>query len=104
MIRDISRSFWALAQKGDLLATAAALLLALAVFYFLQALVEGLLAPALAAILGEPGLYTLSFGVNGADFAYGEVLRGLILLALAFLVVALVAKARQAAESRSTET
>ena len=70
----------------------------------MQSLVEGLIGPAVAAIFDERGLYALSFTVNDAEFGYGAVLSGLILLALAFVVVALLGKARQAAESRSTET
>ncbi|HMI80410.1 MAG TPA: MscL family protein [Solirubrobacterales bacterium] len=95
MIGEISKRLKDLVGRGDLFALAAALLLALAAFYFLQALVEGLIAPAVAAILGEPGLYALTFTVNGAEFGYGSVLTGLILLAVALAVVTLVGKVRQ---------
>lgn len=95
MIGEISKGLKDLARRGDLFALAAALLLALAAFYFLQALVEGLIAPAVAAILDKPGLYALSFTVNGAEFGYGSVLTGLILLAVALAVVVLVGKVRQ---------
>lgn len=90
--------------KGDLLATAAALLLALAAYFFLQMLVEGLIAPLIAAIFSEPGLYALSFSIGETEFGYGSVLTGLILLILAIAVAALVVKAHQGAESRSNET
>ena len=89
--------------KGDAAVLAAALLIALAVYFFLQTLVEGLIAPAVAAIFGEPNIQLLSFTVNGSVFSYGSVLTGLILLALALLVVVALGKARRATGSRSTE-
>jgi large-conductance mechanosensitive channel len=98
MIKEYSTDLKEFLAKGGLGGLGAALLLALATFYFLQALVEGLVAPALAAIVSEPGLYALTFTVNGTQFGYGSVLTGLILLALAFIVVALVAKLRQGNE------
>jgi large-conductance mechanosensitive channel len=103
MIGESWRSLRELVLKGDLFTIAAALLVALASFYFLQALVEGLVGPAFAAIVNEPGLYSLSFTINEAEFGYGSVLTSLILLALAVVVVLLLAKARQSAESRSTD-
>ena len=104
MIRESFRDFSRLVMRGDVFATAAALLMALAAFYFLQSLVEGLIAPAFAAIFSQPGLYALSFRVRGTEFGYGNVLTALILLVVAFVVVALLSKARPGAESRSTET
>lgn len=104
MIKEYSRELREFLRKGDLPSLAAALILALATFYFLQALVEGLVGPAIAAIFSEPGLYALGFSVNGAKFGYGSVLTGLILLGLAVIVVALVAKLRHRPEASSTET
>lgn len=91
-------------MKGDTIAIAAAFLMALAVYYFLQTLIEGLVAPAIAALFNKPDIYVLHFTINGSDFRYGSVLVGLILLALALVVVAVVGKAREGAEGRSTET
>jgi large conductance mechanosensitive channel len=104
MVREISKTFKGLALRGDLFTIAAALLLALAAYFFLQTLVEGLIAPAVAAIFSEPGLYALSFTINGSEFGYGNVLTALIVLALALAVVGLLGKVRQGAESRSNET
>lgn len=104
MVREISKSFKGLVLRGDLFAIAAALLVALTAFYFLQSLVEGLIAPAIAAIFSEPGLYALSFTVNGTEFGYGNVLTALIVLILALAVVVLLGKARQGPESRPNET
>ncbi len=104
MIKNRSGNFRELLLKGDLFAIAAALLMALAVYFFLQTLVEGLIAPAIAALFSEPGLYALSFTVNGAEFGYGSVLSALILLGLVVGLVAALSRARQGFDSRSTET
>jgi large-conductance mechanosensitive channel len=95
VLKEYSNSLRQFLARGDLGALAAALLLALAAFYFLQALVEGLVAPAVAAIFDEPGLYALKFTISGTEFGYGSVLTGLILLVLALILVALLGKLRQ---------
>ena len=104
MIKAYSKSLREFMLKGDTLAIAVAFLVALAVYSFLQTLVEGLIAPAIAALFDRPDIYLLNFTINGSDFLYGNVLIGLILLALVLVVVAVVGKARRGAESRSTET
>lgn len=90
--------------KGDATGTAAALLIALAIYFFLQSIVEGLIAPVLAAPFGEPSLHLVGFTVNGSEFAYGTVLIGLIVLILAGVLVAVLSQARLGAESGSMET
>jgi large conductance mechanosensitive channel len=104
MIRLYSKSLRDFIMRGDAISIAAAFLMAMAVYFFLQTLVEGLVAPAIAALLGKADIYLLSFRINGSDFRYGSVLIGLIVLALVFVVVAVVGKTRQGAESRSNET
>lgn len=104
MIERYAKSLEELILRGGALAIAAALLMALAVYSFLQTLVEGLVAPAIAALFDEPDIYLLHFTVNGSDFRYGTVLAGFVLLVLAFVVVAVLSRIRQDAERRSTET
>jgi large conductance mechanosensitive channel len=55
--------------------------MALATFELIQAIVEGLLTPLIAAVIGEPGFFNLSFTVGEAVFPYGIVLNA----AIAFL-------------------
>ena len=102
MIKAYSKSLQEFIGRGNAIVIAAAFLVALAAFYFLQTLMEGLVAPAIAALFDEPDIYALHFTINNSDFRYGEVLVGLILLALAVVVVAVVGKASQGAESSST--
>lgn len=91
-------------RDGDLFTIAASLLVALAAYFFLQTLVEGLISPAVAVIFDEPGgLYTMTFSIEGTDFGYGSVFSALIVLVLAFLVVAWAGRFRQASDGRSTD-
>jgi large conductance mechanosensitive channel len=103
MIKTYLKSFEGLVTRGSTIAIGAAFLMALAIYDFLITVVEGLVAPAVAALFGKPDIYLLDFTINGSAFQYGSVLVGLILLALVFVVVALIGKARQDAEARSTE-
>jgi large-conductance mechanosensitive channel len=104
MIESYLKSLREFVTKGDSIAIAAAFLIALAVYSFLQTLMDGLVAPAIAALFDEPDIYLLHFTLGGNDFLYGNVLVGSILLALVFVAVAVVARARQSEASRSTET
>jgi large conductance mechanosensitive channel len=100
MIKDYSKSLRDLVLRGDTIAIVVAFLLALAIYSFLQTLVEGLVGPAISALFDKPDIYLLSFTINGSDFPYGVVLVGLILFALALVVAAVLSKARQDAERR----
>lgn len=104
MIKAYSKSLREFTMRGDAIVIAAAFLMALAVYSFLQTLVEGLVAPAIAALFNKSDIYLLTFTIDGSDFRYGSVLVGLILLALVFLVVAVAGRSREDAERRSTET
>ena len=73
----------------------------------IAAVVENLLTPLIAAILGEPDFSALSFTLNGSRFAYGAVVNALvsfvlIVAAVFFLVVkplnALAARRRHGQE------
>ncbi|HKF81764.1 MAG TPA: MscL family protein [Solirubrobacterales bacterium] len=87
MIGDVFRDLRALLLKGDLFALAAALLLALAAFSFLQALVEGLISPLIAAVFDKASIYLLGFTINGSEFSYGTVLAALIVVICAGVLI-----------------
>lgn len=102
MIKAYSKSLREFIARGDAIVIAAAFFIALATYSFLQTMMEALVAPAISALFDEPDIYLLYFTINGNEFRYGNVLAGLILLALAFVVVAVVGKFSQGAESSST--
>jgi large conductance mechanosensitive channel len=64
--------------KGDLITAAVGLVMALATFTLTEALVENLLTPIIAAIVGEPDFADLHFTINGSVFRYGAFLNALI--------------------------
>jgi large conductance mechanosensitive channel len=64
--------------KGDLITAAVGLVMALATFTLTEALVENLITPIIAAIVGEPDFGDLHFTINGSIFRYGAFLNALI--------------------------
>lgn len=64
--------------KGDLITAAVGLVMALATFALTEALVEDLITPIIAAIVGEPNFADLHFTINGSNFLYGAFLNALI--------------------------
>jgi large conductance mechanosensitive channel len=64
--------------KGDLISAAVGLVMALATFALTEALVENLITPILAAIIGEPDFADLHFTINDSVFRYGAFLNALI--------------------------
>ncbi len=64
--------------KGDLVTAAVGLVMALATFALVEALVDGLITPIVAALIGEPSFAELEFTINGAHFMYGAFLNALI--------------------------
>lgn len=64
--------------KGDLITAAVGLVMALATFALTEALVEDLITPIIAAIIGEPNFSELHFTINGSVFLYGSFINALI--------------------------
>jgi large conductance mechanosensitive channel len=74
---------------------AAGIVIGLAVFYLIQAVVDGLIAPLIAVFIGEPHFELNSFTINTSEFRYGAVIEAAITVALALTVIAVVLTARQ---------
>jgi large conductance mechanosensitive channel len=72
-------------SRGNLIEIAVGLVIALAFKAVIDAFVQGLLMPLIAAIFGEPSFDSLTFTINDAVFAYGTV----ITQAITFLLVGL---------------
>jgi large conductance mechanosensitive channel len=67
--------------KGDLISVAVGLIMALATFALVEALIEDLITPIIAAIVGEPDFSELTFTINGSAFKYGAFINALIVFA-----------------------
>jgi large conductance mechanosensitive channel len=90
--------------RGNFVDMAVALVMALAIFAVVQALIEDLITPIIAAIAGEPDFSGLTFEINSSIFRYGHFINAVItfvLMAAAvffFVVVpvnALIARSRK---------
>src|SRR5262245_9073801 len=86
------KGFRDFAFKDDLITAAVGLVMALATFTLVSAIVEGLISPIITAIFGEPSFFDLSFTINGSEFNYGAVINAAIVFsgtaaAVYFLVV-----------------
>ncbi len=96
---DFVRGFREFLLKGDLITVAVGLVMALATFALVEALVEYLITPIIAAIVGEPSLDALSFTINGSEFRYGAFFNAVITFAATaaavYFFVALPYKAYQ---------
>ncbi len=73
----------------------AGIVLGLAAFYLIQAVVGGLIAPLIAVFIGEPRFELNSFTINGSEFRYGAVIEAAITVVLAMAVIAAVLTVRQ---------
>jgi large conductance mechanosensitive channel len=89
--------------RGNVVDLAVAVVLGVAFAAVVTSVVEGLITPLIAAIIGEPDFSGLTFTINNATFFYGDVINKLLTFVLVaavlfFLVVrpvnALVARFR----------
>lgn len=78
--------FRAFILRGNLVDLAVAVVLGTAFTAVVNALVEDLITPLVAAVGGEPNFADLTFEINGSEFLYGDFINA----ALTFLIVAAV--------------
>jgi len=72
--------------RSDLITVAVGLLVALATFELVKAIVENLIMPIVFALFGQSEFPYLSFTIDNTEFAYGFVISA----ALAFAIVGLL--------------
>jgi large conductance mechanosensitive channel len=75
------RGFRDFVTGGNLIEVAVGLIMALATFALVQALVADLITPIIAAIVGEPSFEDLTFTINGSEFRYGDFINAMITFA-----------------------
>ena len=63
---------------GNLIEVAVGLIMGLATFALVQALVTDLITPIIAAVVGEPSFGDLTFTINGSEFRYGDFINATI--------------------------
>jgi large conductance mechanosensitive channel len=72
------KGFRDLVTGNNLIEVAVGLIMALAVFALVQALVADLITPIIAALVGEPSFADLSFTINESEFRYGHFINAMI--------------------------
>lgn len=75
------KSFSEFMQRRDLLPTAVGLVIALAAFELIQALVSGLVTPVIAALFGQANFEFLSLTIGDSEIFYGVVINAAITFA-----------------------
>lgn len=96
MLEDLKRSL----LQRDLLTITIGLVMAFAIFTFLETLVRALIAPLFAVPFEKPHIEFLSFTVNGSEFGYGAMISSALVLLLAVAVVYLLARLARGADER----
>lgn len=92
--------------RGNVVDLAVAVVIGGAFALVIQAIVEGLLNPLIAAIFGQPNLAAVgNFTLNGAEFSFGIVLAALFnfLAVAAAIYFIVVVPLNKLAERRKTE-
>jgi large conductance mechanosensitive channel len=74
----VIKGFRDFVTRGNLIEVAVGLVMALATFALVQALVADLITPIVAAIVGEPSFGNLAFTINGSEFRYGDFINATI--------------------------
>jgi large conductance mechanosensitive channel len=99
-------------MRGNLLELAVALVMGLAFAALISSLVDDLVMPVIAMIIGKPDFSDLTFTINDAVFRYGAFITALITFistaaAIFFVVVkptnAIMARVRKPAEDEVTD-
>jgi large conductance mechanosensitive channel len=80
----VIKDFKKFLMRGNVIDLAVAVVLGVAFVALVTALVEDLLTPLIAAIIGEPDFSRLSFTINGSTFKYGAFMNAVI----AFVLIA----------------
>jgi large conductance mechanosensitive channel len=87
------REFKEWIMKGNLIAIAVGLIIALAFADLVKSFTASLITPLIAAIGGQPDFSALDFTINGSTFRYGAFINALITFLIVALVMFLVVKA-----------
>lgn len=96
-------------SRGNVVELAVAVVVGAAFTALVTAMVEDLLTPVIAAIIGEPDFSDLTFTVNGSIFRYGNFINAVItfltvVLAIYFMVVVPLGKLSEIRERNEDST
>lgn len=86
-------------QKGGIFEAAVGLIMALAFVPVVAAIIDGILMPIIAAIVGEPNFDGITIGIGDAEILIGTVITALVSFLAVAAVVFLMVKAYNRATS-----
>jgi large conductance mechanosensitive channel len=92
-MRKLFAEFKAFAFRGNLIDLAVAVILGLAFNQVIQALVNYVIMPIVAAIFGQPDFSELAFGLGDSEIKYGVFLTALVHFLLVALALFLIIRA-----------
>jgi large conductance mechanosensitive channel len=93
-----------LANQSEPTGVAAAVVIGLAMFYLINAVVADLLAPLISVFIGDPRFELNSFTISTSEFRYGPVIEAVITVVLAAAAVSLILAARQRRRAADSQT
>jgi large conductance mechanosensitive channel len=80
-------------NKGDVVTVAIGLVMALYFKAIVDAILDGLVTPIIAAIFGEPDIFNMGFTINGATFSIGLVINAIINFVVVAAILFVIVKA-----------
>lgn len=90
-------------QKGGIFEAAVGLIMALAFVPVVNAIIDGILMPIIAAIVGEPNFDGITIGIGDAEILIGTVITALVSFLAVAAVVFLMVKAYNNATAKEDE-
>ena len=90
-------------QKGGIFEAAVGLIMALAFVPVVTAIIDGILMPIIAAIVGEPNFDGITIGIGDAEILIGTVITAIVSFLAVAAVVFMMVKAYNNATSASDE-
>lgn len=83
-------------NKGDVVVVAVGLIMALYFKSIIDALLEGVIMPIIAAIFGEPDFSAIGFGIGDAFISIGLVINAVVMFLAVALILFFIVKAYNA--------
>jgi large conductance mechanosensitive channel len=92
-MKNMVAEFKAFIMKGDIIMIAVGLVLALYFKSIIDQIIEGVISPIIAAIVGESSLENFGFDIGDARISIGLVIKAIVDFVIVALVLFLVVKA-----------
>ncbi|MEP6660432.1 MAG: large conductance mechanosensitive channel protein MscL [Acidimicrobiales bacterium] len=100
-MKNMLKEFKEFLSQGDIVVIAVGLVMALTFKSVIDALLEGVIHPIIAAIFGKPNLSQIGFDIGDSRISIGLVLNALIELVVVAFVLFLILKAWEKMKARS---